>query len=78
METAAEFLTRREKNRLAAARSNERRKRALETLRFEFAQAKMKILTLMDREAEARNLNQQLKDEIVRRWTREVASSSKS
>lgn len=67
--------SRQERNRRSAARSNERRRRALEAMRLEIAQAKAKVLALQRREAEVRKLNQQLKEDAAKRWI-QVASSS--
>lgn len=73
----AENLSRQEKNRHAAARSNERRRRALAIIKHDFAKAQAEIRALMDREAEAKNLNRKLKDEAARRWMKEVTVDRK-
>lgn len=74
-ETAGENLTRREKNRRAAARSNERRRVALEALKLDIAKAKAESLALTEREARAKTLNRQLKEEAARRWMRSASES---
>lgn len=74
LQARADSLTRQEKNRLCAARSNERRKRALETLKLESAAAEAQVQALRDREAEAKRVNRQLKEEAASRWVADAST----
>lgn len=68
LETSARKLTVQERNRLSAARSNEKGRRALEALKQECAEARAQCQALLAREAKARSVNRKLKEEAARRW----------
>jgi hypothetical protein len=67
-------LTRQAKNRLAAARSNARRKHEMDSLKHSVAEAREMVRSLKAREAELRDLNRQLKEDAALRWVRAASS----
>lgn len=75
LERTPQKLTRQERNRRAAARSNEKRRLALKTLELNFEKAKAECRALKEREAKAKTLNRMLKEEAAKRWT--VAASTR-
>ncbi len=61
-------LSRREKNRLAAARSNAKRKKQMDDLKANLANAKEMLRVLHEKEVILKRRNLELKDSAAQRW----------
>lgn len=75
---SAKVLERQRKNRLAAARSNARRKLRMDTLKVDLQQGKDKICKLERRKQELLSINQHLKEQAANIWREQARSKEES